>query len=374
MKKAAQLAAGVILACGTLLAGCGGGVQDVSLPPASSTVTLAGVAAKGPLRNGTVKLYTASASGMPETLLATAVTDSQGRYSLEAATHSGPVIVVASGSYGDEATGQTRSIDPSAPLHAVLPCACATPLTVAVTPLTELAYQKAIVTIAGGQEVATAYSSATSMVSGLFSFDITTTQPVEPVSASLLAAGNARRAYTLTLAGISQMMKDGGSDLAGVIAALNSAGSNAPALVATALASFLNGNANNQTGYRNVSLSLALTGVAATRVSAFDLVLDLPAGATIPADASGTLSPFVFRLTGDAASAFFTTKYRDATGALPAQLSLSVITLNPLASGSFAILDCPLPAGTPVSSFAVRSLSAKDTNGGIIPGIGVLIQ
>lgn len=361
-----------VLACGISLAACSGGVEDITLPQSATSVTISGVAAKGPIRNGTVMVHEPSASGEPGTLLATDTTDGQGRYVATLGSYSGPLVLVASGGYTDEATGQARSIDPAAPLHAALPCSCALPLLGAVTPLTELAYQKGITAIAGGADVATAFGDSTSQVSTLFSIDIAATQPVPPTPSDLQAAGNDQRNYTLTLAAISQMVKESGGSVAGVVAALNSAGNNAPAQVARALESFLNSNPDNQTGYRMRTLSLALTGVAATHVSALDVTLELPAGAAILADADGAVSRTSLSLTGEAASAYSATHYLAVTTGAPAKLRLSIATFNPLANGQFATLRCPVPTGA--GAFVVSNTVARDENGVRIPGAGVTVQ
>ena len=373
MKLSFVLKSGIALACGTLMAACGGGVEDVSLPQATTTATVSGVASKGLIRNGSVKIFSATSNGSIGTLLAVSTTDSQGRYTTVIANYSGPVIIEATGSYLDEATGQNKIIDSSAPLHAALPCDCAT-LSVAVTPLTELAYQKAKTAIAGGADVATAFSAANTEVSDLYFFDITTTLPVDPTPSVLQNAGNDQRVYTLTLAAISQMVKDTGGTVASVISSLNSAGNSAPAQVATALTSFLNSNPNNQTGYKGVSLSLLLTGVTTTKVSALDVIITIPAGTAIPADATGTVSPVNFSLSGIAVSAFSSTNYIAAVGTTPAKLKVGIATLNPLTNGQFAVLGCSVPTATPPGAFVVSSVSAKDENGVVIAGVGVAVQ
>jgi hypothetical protein len=373
MKVLSLVIAVMTLATGLLLSACGGGVEDVSLPTTSGMATVSGVASKGLFTAGrnNVIVYSADSRGEKGALRATTSTNSQGHYTAVISNNSGPVIIEATGSYLDEASGQSGIIDSSAPLHAALPCDCVT-LNVAVTPLTELAYQKARAAIAGGADVATVFGAANTQVSGLFYFDITATQPVDPAPVALQAAANDQRVYALTLAAISQMVKDTGGTVASVITSLNSAGNSAPAQVATALTTFLNSNANNQTGYKGVSLSMSLTGVTSTNVGALDVTIDLPAGTAIPADATGTVSPINFTLTGDAASAFFSTNYVAAAGAAPAKLRISIATLNPLANGQFATIRCAVP--NQAGAFVVNSATAKDSNGMAIAGVGVTVQ
>src|SRR6516165_1975831 len=111
---------GIGLALLMTLAGCGGGSSGNG-PAPSSKVTVSGVASKGLIKNGTVKVYSATSNATKGALLATAATDSSGHYSAEVTNYAGPIIVEATGSYLDEATGQTRTIDSTAPLRAALP-------------------------------------------------------------------------------------------------------------------------------------------------------------------------------------------------------------------------------------------------------------
>lgn len=363
----------ISLVSGLLLSACGGGLQDVTLPPTVSKATVSGVASKGLIKNGSIKVYAASSNGDIGTLLATTTTDSQGRYTAVVLDYSGPVIIEATGSYLDEASGQTRTIDSSAPLHAVLPCACSSLLSVAVTPLTELAYQKAKTAIAGGAEVAAAFSDANMQVSGLFSFDITASLPVDPTPNTLQNGGNDQRSYTLDLAAISQMVKTGGT-LTSVITGLNNAGAAAPNLVAAALNTFLNRNANNQTGYKNLLLSLSLTGTTAGNVGALDFTLNLPAGTTLPVDTTGAVSSSNFVTTGSATNVTLVTKYSVPFGAMPAKLRVIMIASNLLPDGNIATLLSSVPVAVQSANFTISSVTAKDANGVIVTGVGITVQ
>ena len=122
-----------------LMSGCGGGGDD-----ALSLSQISGKASKGPVYPGTVTAYTVI-GGEKGPVLGTAETDPNGNYTIEVLGYTGPVILEVSGKYHDEATGDpNKQIDPNAPLHAMLSSTSGT-ITAAVTPFTEIAYQRASV-------------------------------------------------------------------------------------------------------------------------------------------------------------------------------------------------------------------------------------
>jgi hypothetical protein len=99
------------------------------------------------------------------------------------------------------------------PLRAALANSAVT-TDVAITPLTELAVQKA------GALTAANIKNANKLVSDIFKFDIITTQPVAPTVVAVSAAGQNQKDYTLTLAAVSQLSKTQGVPLADTLAKL----------------------------------------------------------------------------------------------------------------------------------------------------------
>jgi hypothetical protein len=137
--------------CGTLLmlglsalSGCGGGGGGSaggatgSGGPASSTVT--GQIVKGPVALSTVRLFSVAADGT-KTLLATTVTDLNGKFTLSAPQTTGSVSIIEAtgGTYADEFTGQLRTPDTS--LRAAF-IADSQPVDLTVTVFSELAVRR----------------------------------------------------------------------------------------------------------------------------------------------------------------------------------------------------------------------------------------
>src|SRR6185369_670146 len=143
-----SLAAMTFFGCG---GGGGGGTAPVVTPPVTGPVVISGVAAKGPLSGADVRVYGLKTDGTPDTAnpLATGKTlaDGSGGYSIiipPSLAPTGPVVVeVANGSYTDEATGVSVTLAATTKLRSVVTAVAAGANTIAVTPLTELAYKKA---------------------------------------------------------------------------------------------------------------------------------------------------------------------------------------------------------------------------------------
>src|SRR6185369_12017159 len=143
MNRIKLLAASALIALS--LAGCGGGgggggaATDNATNTTADTV-ISGMASKGPI-DGTAKIYALNSNGSKGNLLTNADIVS-GAYTAKIGKYAGPIIIEVSGSYTDEATGSTLTIADKTPLRAALSNASGE-VKVAVTPLTELAVQKA---------------------------------------------------------------------------------------------------------------------------------------------------------------------------------------------------------------------------------------
>lgn len=191
----------LVLTC-LVAAACGGGDDD---SPAAST-TVSGVASKGPILGGTVNVYGVNANGTRGALLGTTTTSlTDGSYQVSNLGYNGNIIVeVTSGTYVDEATGAVLA-NPG--LKAALPSASG-PVSVAVTPLTDVAFKQ--MSSATGGFTTTNISNANAVVSTAFGVDIIGTQPVNATNATAVAgAGQAAIDYGVALAAISQMVSNG---------------------------------------------------------------------------------------------------------------------------------------------------------------------
>lgn len=206
MKKRLWLAvlAGLML---LNLAGCGS--DSGGGAPSGPTTQLKGTVSAGIVYPGSVKIYAVSASGAKGALLAGPVATSiDGTYSASLGSYSGAVEIEASGSYRDEATGHSVTIDPAKPLHAMVEAVDGTThnnRVASVTPLTEIAWRKASGDGTGATTPA-AMESANRLVDDLFKVgDILAVEPVRPDNASMAHASQQAQAYTLALAALSKM-------------------------------------------------------------------------------------------------------------------------------------------------------------------------
>jgi hypothetical protein len=391
---------GIVL---VMLSGCGvGGFQgpdntygnptpDVQLKRVAGQVSL------GPVVGGQVSIYNLNSNGSTGQLLKTTVTNGFSQYTSSVAITGPSLYVATGGSYTDEATGQTMTIPTASPLRAAMDTVSST-MSIAITPLTELAVQQASTLL-----IATNIASANLLVSSLFKFDIVATQPLAPTTDDFaqLNVIQAQKDYALALAGISQMAVDYYSgSLTGVLAAMyydisnNQKLSSATALqFTTALSHFL-ASTNNQTGVSDINatnlvnaggtsltLKLVTTGQLPAGVSIYgvQLHLTLPAGVTIRVSDFTTYqadSLVVYSSGVAPASLNAYGKYTPAAGGQPATLSLAVPSAAGWTLGEFLTVICDLPPGTSYTSadFAVSQVEVVDGNGAVIPGVTVAPQ
>lgn len=360
-------------------AGCGGGGggDDTSDPTAHNIIS--GVASKGIIRNGTVTVFALDADGIKGALLATAPTDADGKYSADVGAYTGAVLVEASGSYTDEKTGATVTILPTAPLRAAFDNVTSN-VTVAVTPLTELAVQKAGTTLTPAN-----IQAANALVSDLFNVDIIGTEPVEPVTSALQSATQAQQAYTLALAAISQMADTPTIEaVIAVVTTINSdiADGTMPAATAatftSALGNFL-ASGSNQTGAttaptelanvgtKTAVVKLSVAGLMAAAIYGVDVTIDLPTGVTVQlADAAtGQVADSALVLSGVAAGGSFA--FAKYTAATPATVRISLISDAGFGAGEFVTLNCDIAPGTTVvpADFSVEPGAAVINEFGI---------
>jgi hypothetical protein len=184
-------------------AGCGKKSSDTPAPPVSqptSTTSITGLATKGPINSGTVTVF-AIRSGVTDTApLGQARTDVKGIYTVETFGYQGPVVVeVIGGSYKDEISRATVTV--KVPLRAMFSSAGTGTTTMAVTPLTELAVNKALGSTELTNDVIDASNRFIASYFGLTSI-------VTSLPSSLGGATDDQKNYAIALGGISQLVID----------------------------------------------------------------------------------------------------------------------------------------------------------------------
>ena len=364
------------------LAACGGGGGDVP-SPAKTIVT--GVASKGLFENGTVNIYALLDNGVKGTLLATVTTDATGNYSANLGGYTGPIVVEASGSYNDEATGGLKNISADAPLRAAIAQAQGT-VYLPVTALTEVAVRNA------GADP-TRITAANAQVSAFFNVDITATQPVG--LSDLATATSDKQVYTQTLIAVSQMMANdsevnNADKLNNVLTSLSqgitSGGTTTTAVyndiqraVGTFVAEHPDVSGITATSLSNVgeysskSYTLTLGGsVPAEGVYGLQFDLVLPGGITVSTASNGSAAASSLALTGSATPyALLNSRY--TAGAL----TMVLITTQGMTAGGVATLTCNIPPGAAAPSgtdFSVANLRALDARANALQGITVKVN
>lgn len=351
--------------------------------------TVSGIASKGPIVNGVVKIY--SIKDGVKTFIKQTTTDANGNYIANIGAYAGPIMVEASGSYLDEATGATKTISADSPIHAALPFVQGA-VNLPVTALTELAYIKT-----GGDLTAPAISAANTLVSDLFKVDIIATSPVVPTAAALATATQAQQDYTLALATVSQLASTatGTSDTDKLNNALTTIGEGisstgmttaTASAIRSALTTFVS-NPNNQTGVSDAAItSLVNVGTFTKRyklslqgtftpgsVTGLQFDLPLPAGVTLNVNSStSAVLASSLALSGGAPSgALLAAKYS------PGSLTIGVMTEKGFSIGEVATLTCNIRAGASApsaSSFSVANLRSIDKNGATVAGTSITVQ
>jgi hypothetical protein len=248
-KKSILMLAGMFILASMALTSCGGGGGGGGSQPVSTIIS--GVASKGLILGGTVKVYALDAGGSTlHQVGATAQTSqTDGTYSVDIGGYTGNVLIeISGGDYRDEATGSLVANDR---VRAALTNVSGD-VDLAVTSLTDLAVSLA--------EPLTTQSinQSNSLVSSMVGVDILGTFPVDVASqAASNAATQDQLTYGMMLAAISQMQASEGkthgeviADLKGDLAdgRLDTTGAD----VSAALASFI-ANANNNSGITSLT-------------------------------------------------------------------------------------------------------------------------
>ncbi len=191
MKRSKYFSGAVSLAIITVslmtLFGCGGGsgsstttsgLQDVQ----GGQAMLGGAAVKGPVSGATVTAY-GIMSGMTGTQIASAVTDSQGHFTMTIGNYSGPMMLMMSGgTYTDEATGVTMAMEAGDVMSAAVPSVSsgAAITGIQMTPLTSMA-QIMAQHMTGGMTAANITTANAAVGAQFMVNDILYTPPMNPL-------------------------------------------------------------------------------------------------------------------------------------------------------------------------------------------------
>lgn len=371
-----------------LLSACGGGGGGSTSQSTENFIS--GVVSKGIIANGTVTVFALNADGSKGAQLASGSTDSSGAYNLSIGFYTGAVIVEASGSYNDEATGLVKSVPASAPLRAALAQTNGS-VALSVTPLTDLAVRQA------GTLTAQNISTANTLVSELFKVDIVATAPAAPTAAAFQAGTTtqAEKDYALVLAGVSQLMQSGGTDLATTLSNLNGGISQAgmssqtAATIATAINSFV-ANPANQTGVTTVAgtslqavgattmkLTMALQGNAAASVKGAQGTIVLPNGVTLRAATTGRVLNGVIVPLAGTPSGIMEGKYTAAALGNAATVTIGFVTSGNITAGDLLVVEVDLPPGVAApaaGTFALSGSSLVDADGNSVSGASLSLH
>ena len=193
---------GLSILTAVLMSACGGGGSSTN----ASANMISGVASKGPLNGSKICAYAITSSGTQGGQIGDCMTtDFAGNYSINMGTYNGTALVQATGgSYVDEATGKTVLL--ASPLRSFVTNGVRGGAGVAVTALTELAYQHASA-VSGGLSSVNIQSAITKVQNNFGVSDIVNTMPVDALSIPA-SATTAQVSYALALATISQYMND----------------------------------------------------------------------------------------------------------------------------------------------------------------------
>lgn len=392
MNRIKSLAASALIAlslaaCGGGGGGAGGAATDNSTNTTTDTV-ISGMASKGPI-DGTVKIYALNADGSKGSLLKIEQTDpnNKGSYSANIGKYAGPVIIEVTGSYTDEATGNKLAIDDVAPMRAALSNASGT-VTVAVTPLTELAVQKARTLTPSN------INDGNKLVSDIFKIDIINTQPVAPENVTASTTDQSQKDYTLALATISQLSKNRlGEPLSDTLASVASSISYSgmtPQTVASfqkavtdikASDNFKDVSSMNlaNVGTNTATYKIAITdpaNMAADAIKGIQLEIVIPAGLTIRSNAASgeTLSGIVTASTSiSSAAPNISSKYTASSSVL----AFGLITSTGIGPGELATITCDVLPGWTVPSakaFSVRNIKAVDGTAATVSGVSMTVN
>ena len=404
-----------------VLFACGGGGGTTSSTPSNTVVS--GVAAKGVFKSGIVRVYAVNADGTQGALLKeTPILDDKGNYNADLGRiYSGALIIKAFGTYRDEATQLDVTTDATTALTAAIPAsvvaaasaAGSTSISVPVTALTEIAFQKAV---AAGGNLNSTIDDANKSISTLFGVDIIKTQPVKYDTATLSSnlTSAEQQKYTAILATVSQLIAtnsthaadtapsagDMKNTLAGLSSSITVSGSGS---TATAQITSVQMTAALTTAQQTIASSPAAPPAIATIIAqlpklptvavyklktvgsvtgnvinGIQFTLGLPVTMTLESNATtGVTAAGVVSTSGLAAGATLESKFTSATTSSSGLLNIAIADSYSFGIGEFATIYFKVAAGgtaPEVSALTpITKLKVVDSKGSVISGVTVVV-
>ncbi|MFH7321657.1 hypothetical protein ACHHRT_13810, partial [Desulfurivibrio sp. D14AmB] len=348
----------LIAVVGIFIGACSGGGGDSRQDPDANDAQsgdriLSGVAAKGLLKYGLVRVYAIDNFGFKGEKITEGMTDIEGRFQLNLSGYEGAVLIEGSGSYIDEATGLEETIPENMPLRAALPTLVADQA-VAVTPVTELAVRRAEM-LSGGLRPDDV-EAANDLLGQLFKFDILRALPVSPTALALAGATDSQKSSTLALAALCQLAANENLSVTQLLDRLtaeldekNHFSSETLVVFDKAVDDFLVGDFN-QTGISNSnSTSLPTVGRVLARlefkiqsevetdgVGGVGVTIRVPGDVLLKINEQGEVNDESFRLAPGITQGIASTRYVTTGNGEDGHLSLAVISPAGLGQGMFA--------------------------------------
>ena len=201
------LALALVVSSASLTTGCGGGSGGAV---GATTGTISGTATKGPVSGATMTAYAIS-NGVKGGQLGSAMTSSNGNFTITMGAYSGPVMLqLHGGSFTDEATGKHVNMLDADDMTCVIPFVTVTAGSmmngIQVTPLTSMAHAWA--QHMNGGMTATNIGDANARVGAAYvgpGADILMTHPIDPaVAGSANGASVESKNYGMVLGAMSQ--------------------------------------------------------------------------------------------------------------------------------------------------------------------------
>ena len=370
------------------LSGCGGGGDGGAATP--STTIISGMASKGPIRTGTVKVF-AIRSGVEDRSvpIGEGGTDAGGDYTVDVGSYKGPLMVeVSGGSYMDEVSGTMVALKTS--LRAVFSNASTGRKTVAVTPLTELAFKKA-----KGKGALTAASIDDSNASIAASFKLTNI--ISTLPTIVAGSGDDQKKYATACGSFSQLAnnrsKTSGESLDDALKGVmddmgtemeknGGLSTDTVTKMNDAITEFSNSD-KNKTGGTITPIAAPTSGIlkmatfgGANNIAGIDLIVNFPAGVKVKTDANGEVASGVITISGVAAlgdSKVVSGKFVPAAAGTPAQLHIIMVNATGFGLGEFATVRFDLDTGGsfPAASnaFSVTGFSSVGQGSTALSGI-----
>lgn len=398
MNRLILILTGLLISTGiVLLGGCGGG--GGSAPPSTSVT---GMVSKGPLKNGTVKIFGVDAGGAKSASpLATVQTDANGGYSANLGSYSGALVIEAYGEYTDEATGNPVVIPANSPLRTAVvqvDTGVNNNRKIAVTPLTSLACG-----VMGTTYTTSAITAANGRVGDMFKVkDIVGTLPVLPNIIGMGKGDAEQKTYTMALVTLSQMAKDASGGINPSYSQIQTITDSFKADMNTSSTSGL-GSQNmtafnaalttvstqmlpgfdmaaaqlRNAGTTTLKLAVDVAGVPnGTQLGAVYAVITVPVGVSMRSYATGqVLDGLISTTPGIAAGSPQIIGKFDST---TRQLTFDVITpATGFGNGELVGIIFDVTTGTTVSAadFAITSTQGKDyTTAATVPGVTISLR